>query len=97
MREHREFLREDEVITSEQVQLITGLDLDGATRECNHLLGVLNNGSNEILLDDFCLLNELNPEEVFYCLNPPQEKWVVELEDEYQEELDRFFKKNYKK
>lgn len=98
MLEQREFIREEEIITADQIEIITGLDSEGAIREFDHLLKTLNNGSNEILLDDYCRARELDPIEVFYCLNPPQAKWTIELEgeDEFQDELDRHFRNHEK-
>lgn len=82
MIEQREFFREEEIITTEQIEIITGLDSQGAEREHTHVLMELNTGSDEMLLDDYCQQKGLDSEEVFYTLNPPEIKWIIEDENE---------------
>ncbi|GAB5417606.1 MAG: hypothetical protein Crog4KO_25910 [Crocinitomicaceae bacterium] len=76
----RAFNKEEEIITIEQIEIILGIDIDAAQREHEYALKTLKSGSSEILLVQFCELKGLDAEEVFDCLNPPEETWTKEVE-----------------
>lgn len=71
MRE-RKFNPNEELVTTEQIEILLGLDADAAEREYAYMLEQLNSPSEELLLAQFCELQGIDTQEAFYCLNPPE-------------------------
>ncbi|MBD3637192.1 MAG: hypothetical protein HUJ25_07575 [Crocinitomicaceae bacterium] len=65
---------EDLLITPKHIHLITGMDLETAEREHAYLRKQLGFGSNDLLLSQYCELNDLDREEIISFLYPRKER-----------------------
>lgn len=69
----REFFKDEQIITPEQIEIISGMDSEAAEREFCQVIKALGTQSEELLMLDYCLMKGYEAEEVFFCLYPPQD------------------------
>ncbi len=65
---------EDLLITPEDIHLITGLDVESAEREHAYLRKQIGSGSDDLLISQYCELNDLDMEEIISFLYPHRER-----------------------
>lgn len=65
---------EDLLISPKHIHLITGMDLETAEREHVYLRKQLGFGSEDLLLSQYCELNDLDREEIVSFLFPRRER-----------------------
>lgn len=81
--------RGEQLITPEEIQLVTGLDYEGAKRDHAHVRKTIGSNSPDLLLSQYCKYYDLDVEEIQSTLYP--ERWQAEAgegTDEFPEEFE---------
>ncbi|MEZ4921866.1 MAG: hypothetical protein R2780_01730 [Crocinitomicaceae bacterium] len=88
--ERGEEKRGSELINPEEIQIITGLDEEGAERDHAYVRETIGSGSDDLMLSQYCEFYGLDTDEVYEALHP--EKYgidliIEEIENEFEEEM----------
>ena len=76
-----------ELITPEEIQIITGLDYEAAVRDHAYVRECIGSQSNDLMVSQYCEFHGLDTEEVDAALHPDRfvPEFILDLEEEEDE------------